>query len=489
MRMSAGMPLAVSASLLSFACLSAALPFETAAAASKYAPLTASATTEERRVTDNRARAVELPDYLAPALEILAFQFALNRSNRWFGEARDDYRVSLATIRRNSSGGWVTDRDPFNINQLGHPYQGAMYHGFARSAGQSFWPSLGYTFAGSLIWEIAGEATPPSRNDQMASGIGGSFLGEALYRIHGLILSGRAGLAPSVRRWAAAAASPSAAFDQWLFGRKPATEGDDAAYYSRVQLGYRRARENDDAAPGSQPIGRHAMQAEYSLDFGLPGDADYTYRRPFDHFIFDASVSTMSGVEDVMTRGLLFGRGYTLGGRNHGVLGLYGGFDYVAPQFFRVSTTALSLGNTLQWTLSPRWSMLTTTMAGVGYAAVGAPGAPDSQQRRYNYGVAPQALLALRLSYDDRTALDLRARGFFVTDIASQTGAGRDRITKLELALTQRLAGPHAVALKFIALGRDASFEAAHQSLRQRGYMVGLYYTLIGRGGFGAPEP
>ena len=44
------------------------------------------------------------------------------------------------------------------------------------------------TFAGSAMWEIAGEDTLPSRNDQVASGIAGSFLGEALFRMSSLVL-------------------------------------------------------------------------------------------------------------------------------------------------------------------------------------------------------------------------------------------------------------------------------------------------------------
>ena len=112
-------------------------------------------------------------DYALPALEILGFDFLLNRFNHAFSGSRD-YDVSGASIRRNLRSSWVTDRDPFHINQFGHPYQGSMYHGFARSAGFGFWESLGYTFVGSIGWEIFGENTPPSRNDQVASGIGGS---------------------------------------------------------------------------------------------------------------------------------------------------------------------------------------------------------------------------------------------------------------------------------------------------------------------------
>jgi hypothetical protein len=31
---------------------------------------------------------------------------------------------------------------------------------------------------------------------------------------------------------------------------------------------------------------------------------------------------------------------------------LYGGYDYISPQVFRVSTTAASLGTTFQWRLA-----------------------------------------------------------------------------------------------------------------------------------------
>ena len=100
-------------------------------------------------------------NYGLPALEILTFDILVNRANDWFTDS-PDYRVSLPSIRRNLRGGWVADNDPFKINQFMHPYQGSMYHGFARSTGHDYWVSMGYTFAGSLLWEIAGENTPPA---------------------------------------------------------------------------------------------------------------------------------------------------------------------------------------------------------------------------------------------------------------------------------------------------------------------------------------
>jgi hypothetical protein len=64
------------------------------------------------------------------------------------------------------------------MNQFNHPYQGSIYYGFARSAGLNYWESFLYTNAGSFLWETYGENTPPSTNDQIASGIAGSFFGE-----------------------------------------------------------------------------------------------------------------------------------------------------------------------------------------------------------------------------------------------------------------------------------------------------------------------
>jgi hypothetical protein len=129
----------------------------------------------------------ESKDYLLPALEIVGFDGLLNLFDRaYFGCCV--YHTNLSTVRRNLRRSWGVDSDSFTINQLGHPYQGSMYHGFARASGLGYWEASAYTFMGSVLWEIAGERTRPSRNDQISTGIGGSFLGEALFRMANLWL-------------------------------------------------------------------------------------------------------------------------------------------------------------------------------------------------------------------------------------------------------------------------------------------------------------
>ena len=107
---------------------------------------------EPEPAEDDRSRA----SYFIPALEIIGFNFALNRFDHQFLNDPETFDVRVSSIRRNLSGPWVVDDDPFSVNQFLHPYHGSMYHTTARSAGVGFWPSTLYTFIGRALWEIAG---------------------------------------------------------------------------------------------------------------------------------------------------------------------------------------------------------------------------------------------------------------------------------------------------------------------------------------------
>lgn len=60
-----------------------------------------------------------------------------------------------------------------------------------------------------------------------------------------------------------------------------------------------------------------------------------------------------TGSVSCIAHGLLLGRDYAVGNNYRGVVGLYGSYDCFAPQIFRVSSTALSVGTTGQaWLLA-----------------------------------------------------------------------------------------------------------------------------------------
>jgi hypothetical protein len=287
--------------------------------------------------------------YLLPAVEIVAMDAGVNLAGRAvLGPA--NYEVTLASIRRNLRGPWVVDEDPFAINQFLHPYQGAMYHGISRSNGLSYWPSMAYTFAGSALWEIAGETTPPSINDQVASGIAGSFLGEPLFRISRLLLE-RADAGPGVwRTLGAMLASPPAGINQALVGDPAGSRARDAVPFSdiRVQLGATATTGN--GSPSQPSLALNHPSVALSMDYGYPGSASYRHERPFDYFRIESSVSA-EGMQHLSTRGLIAGTDYRAG-RLDGIWGLYGLYDYFAPDGFRFSSSAFSFGTTLQARMS-----------------------------------------------------------------------------------------------------------------------------------------
>jgi len=458
-----------------------------AAAGAASGPMASASAPAPRVAPGDRPPASPEPDYLTPSLEILGFQFLVNRGNRYFGEGREDYRVTGSSIRDNLKSGWGTDRDPFQTNQLGHPYQGAMYHGIARSTGFDYWHSAGFAFAGSAVWEIAGERTRPSRNDQVASGIGGTFLGEALFRMSNLVLEQGGGMPRFWREVAAAAINPAGGFNRLVFADRYGSifSSHDAAYFSRLGLGYSGSVKRD-LGSSSTDFERNEAQIDFGLDYGLPGSRGYEYTRPFDYFNFQAMASSANGIEHVMTRGLLVGRSYEAGPNYRGVWGVYGSYDYIAPQTFRISTTAVSLGTTAQWWLGESLSLQGTATAGLGYAAVGTTHGPVGE-RDYNYGVAPQALLALRLTQGDFASLDLSAREYFVSRVASGTNGGHDNIVRGDAALTFRLDKQQAVTFKVLGNRRDARF-ANPGTQRQTQVTVGIFYTLLGQDRFGTVD-
>jgi Domain of unknown function (DUF3943) len=422
-------------------------------------------------------------NYVVPAVDIVAFDFLVNRYGYHFVD-RGAYDVTSASIRHNAKTTWVVDNDPFDINQFMHPYQGAMYHGFARSAGLNYWASMGFTFAGSMLWELAGETTVPSKNDQIASGIGGSFLGEPLFRLAELILR-----RPDHRFWrelSALVISPSTGFNRLAYGdRFDGTEpSGNPAVFTRVQFGAMGTASIRNSL--TQPLMRNEAVADFSVEYGMPGKRDYAYHHPFDYFDFQFTSSTGSRFESIFTRGLLAGKAYGERlDRSRGVWGLYGSYDYVAPQIFRVSSVALSLGNTAQWT-NASTSIQSTVLAGVGYGAAGGFVSPGSTD--YHYGLTPQVLGSLRFIPGDRVAVDLTFRDYYVSRYASTRG-GSENIARADALLSFKITRHHAASVRYIwsrraTYGSDPLFGDVLQS---RG-SVGLFYTYLGGTRFGAVE-
>lgn len=433
--------------------------------------------------------------YLIPALEVGGFAFALNQFNRHVSDSKD-YDSDGHSIWRNLRSPLVIDKDPFSVNQLGHPYLGSVFFGFARSAGVDFWRSLLYSLGGSLLWETAGESTRPSLNDHINTSIGGAFLGEALFRMASLLLEGGGEKPGFWRELGAAVLSPPTGFNRLAFGHRfdAVLPSRNPEIFIRLRLGVTLTT-NVKKSDLSTDVKEQEGSADYSITYGLPGKPGYQYKRPFDYFHFEFTAvpnanTVTNAIENVSIRGLLAGRTYELGDDFRGVWGLFGHYDYLSPQVFRVSTTAISLGTVAQWWLSRKIALQGTALGGLGFGAAGTVG--DRAERDYHYGLVPQTLLGLRLIFGDRAMLEATGRQYYVAGTGSGGGVktnqfGQEIILRANVGLTVRVYGPHAIGLQYLISSRNTGsldLRDRHQSVET----VTLSYNFLGHDRFGAVE-
>lgn len=437
---------------------------------------------------------------VVPVVEITGFLTLLSVYDRiaYANDVQDGKKVYSSTFSTTwdhlRTQRWVHDQDPFNVNQFAHPYQGATMYGLARSAGHDFWTSLAHANVGSFMWKMAGETDPPSINDMITTGQAGSLLGEALYRMADLVLKDHpAGKTSRWHDYLADAISPPRALNRRVFGERFRAQLADSAPATSWQLRLGASLDavaHDYSAPATL-LNRDAT-AEFWMSYGLPGKAGYAYTRPLDYFDFQVSTlgNAHNPVENVMLRGLLKGAKTSETGISRGIWGLYGSYDYISPFLFRVSTTAASLGTTQQVWIVPGLALQGSILGGVGYGAAGSttviPSTPTNAAiRDYHFGVAPQALLTLRLIGGDRAMVDMAAREYYVSGLGSDDVHGSETIFRGNLGFNVRLIGGNALGVRFVQSTRDARYGKFSDKRFSEG-TVTIAYSFLGANQFSA---
>jgi hypothetical protein len=217
------------------------------------------------------------PSYGLAVAEILANEAFVNSFDRFVSNKYWAY-IDLDSWKANLEGPWVFDRDPYLVNEIGHPAQGSFYFSVGRSNGLDFWESALGSALGSAVWELFGETHTPDINDFITTTLGGAALGEMLHRLYTVAKGENSRLqyvVPSLDAANYALYSRSPSYDK-AEGRLPLScsvaIGLPAAYF---QLDSLRGPE----APAG--LGNPAVYFDESLSYGDPFES---VAAPFDYF-------------------------------------------------------------------------------------------------------------------------------------------------------------------------------------------------------------
>lgn len=412
-------------------------------------------------------------NYWLPAAEAVAFNIGMNLVSRLGGA--EFAKISLSTMSSNIRGGFVWDTDLFNTNQIRHPYQGATYFNLARSSGLPFWTSAGYTFMGSLMWELLMENEKPAYNDQVSTSYGGMLLGEGMYRLaEGLRWS-------SSSVWnevAASLVSPASAFNRHVFRHRSLLEAPPPLFAS-LRLGHNSfSLRSADGLSLERGLGQ--IHVGFVASYGLPGVPSFEPKRPMDHFdlVADLSIAERRVVGTLFLRGLLYGRSFG-GHRLRGLWGLFGNYDYFSPSLVRVAAVGAGPGTTMQLRLGVK-SFLQGTYV-VSFAPVAAAGVAEGVgSRNYHFGPGSSQVAELRLGSEDLGVLTLTNRSFAVFDVETDDVSA---VTYGSLSGQFRVWRNHGLGFELIASTRRESDD--DEFLDTSGQVL-FFYALLSDTSFGA---
>lgn len=324
-------------------------------------------------------------DYVIPVASMLAVNTTFWATARYVLEADYAY-IDLDSMSANFEAGFEWDADGFPINQIGHPYQGALYHGGARSVGLGFWASLPYTVLGSLQWELFMETEHPSYNDLITTTVGGIALGEVLFRLSSRLIDESSTGAPRVaREGGALVVNPIHGLSRLFSGAATRQGAGPVPHPVRIRLaaGMNRLRLGTPDAPGPPSLGLDAR-----VLYGTLAETDEPFE-PFDWFSLEMGLKVQEsqlGAAHLDITGLLTRWSIGCGADNDCAWGLINHYDYYDSPIFNVGTSSLGAGLLADFQLP--WSLelfLEGDLAAIALGGLDSP-YPTGVERDYSLG-------------------------------------------------------------------------------------------------------
>jgi hypothetical protein len=294
--------------------------------------------------------------------EMVAFNLIMTMYGKYIMNPDDHgFDVSLDTIRENLRNGFEWDDNSFSANNFRHPYQGSLYYGGARANGYDFYQSSMFAFAGSWLFEYAGEAHHPSVNDWINTAVGGITLGEGLYRLSDMVVDNTAtGSGRTWRELGCMAISPMRGLNRLLTGEAFEVHANPpdrmpGLFGGSLKAGMRTLGEDNLwTSAASKPF--IAFDVVYDDPF------EVVRGRPFDYFTFGMRVNFNNrphGVGELVSEGMLYGADVNRTETTQHLVGAFLHFDYMDNEAYTYGGQSVSASYLSRFRASDRFQAVT----------------------------------------------------------------------------------------------------------------------------------
>ncbi len=353
----------------------------------------------------------ESPRFGRAALEVVGTNLTIWSYDRFIreGGGNPEFRVGLDSIWDNFLNQFEWDNNTFGTNNFAHPYHGGLYFTAARSNGYSYWESIPFAFAGSYLWEFSGERNNPAYNDWINTSVGGTVIGESLYRLSDLVLDDTArGGERFWRELGGLLISPMRGINRLISGEWSRV-GPNPPHRRPGSLGFR--LETGARNQSRQRVANEDTTGAFvRIDF-IHGDP-FTGEslRPFDYFTVGLQINfnDVSTLGRMQVLGLLTGRATGGSGETRHVLGAYQAFEFIDNRGFEFGGQSLgALWLSRLGDVEAGLGLRTELGLGMILLAGTSSEVESFSGREYDYGSGAAARLNAGLRYGGRTLVEL----------------------------------------------------------------------------------
>ena len=369
--------------------------------------------------------------------------------------------ISMQTFKNNIESGWVWDEDTFDVNQVGHPSQGALVYTAARAQGLSYWQSIFYPILASFIWEIGMENESPSINDMITTPTSGTAFGEIMHRMSILTL-GAEQVKPVWRQVLSGVINPGGyGLNRMIFGTAihHNYRYEPIPVIAGISLGVGPGFEDD------SPKNKTPRQfVRLNIIYGNPFSKHKNFR-PFDNFMFVAVLNAgrQDYVGEIYASGMLF-RLHQYERKHHkATLGIFQNYDFMNNDDYKVSSSSIGPGMMHDLAIGPRVAFrtqLATSFIFMGSAGDTSDEILDdgSEVRDYHFGPGFSSKLMTKLSWADQGELYLRLKRYFIYVMGDDEVQGFENINILNMGFQVRIFPAYSLGGEYGKVGRSVTY-------------------------------